>query len=65
MTKILAEAERVDAEEDVLYGEENRGDELPEELRSSQGRLQRLQQAMQRLEEAEQKARTAQAHQIS
>ncbi len=65
VTKILAEAERVDAEEDALYGEENRGDELPEELRSSQGRLQRLQQAMQRLEEAEQEARTAQEQKIA
>ena len=62
--KILAEAERVDAEEDALYGEENRGDELPEELRSSQGRLQRLQQAMQRLEETEDEAREAQEQKI-
>jgi len=64
VTKILAEAERVDAEEDALYGEENRGDELPEELRSSKGRLQRLQQAMQRLEETEHEARTAQEQKI-
>ena len=64
VTKILDEAERVDAEEDALYGEENRGDELPEELRSSQGRLQRLQQAMQRLEETEHEAREAQDQKI-
>ncbi len=63
--KILAEAERVDAEEDALYGEENRGDELPEELRSSQGRLQRLQQAMQRLEETEDEAQQAQEQKIA
>ncbi len=65
VTKILDEAERVDAEEDALYGEENRGDELPEELRSSQGRLQRLQQAMQRLEETEDEAQQAQEQKIA
>ena len=63
--KILAEAERVDAEEDALYGEENRGDELPEELRSSKGRLQRLQQAVERLEEAGREAREAQEQKIA
>lgn len=63
--RILAEAERVDAEEDALYGEENRGDELPEELRSSKGRLERLQQAMQRLEAAEREAREAQEQKIA
>jgi transposase len=31
--RILAEAERVDAEEDLLYGPDKRGDEVPEELR--------------------------------
>ena len=65
VTKILDEAERVDTEEDALYGEENRGDELPEELRSSQGRLQRLQQAMQRLEETEDEAQQAQEQKIA
>src|SRR4030042_5280604 len=31
--RILEEAERVDAEEDLLYGPDKRGDEIPEELR--------------------------------
>ena len=34
---ILAEAQRIDCEEDELYGEA-RGDELPEELRTAEGR---------------------------
>ncbi len=35
VARILAEAERVDAEEDEKYGPDRRGDELPEELRST------------------------------
>jgi Transposase domain (DUF772) len=37
VTEILREAERVDREEDERYGEA-RGDELPEQLRTRQGR---------------------------
>jgi transposase len=36
--RILAEAERVDAEEDRIYGPGNRGDEVPEELRDAETR---------------------------
>ena len=39
--RMLAEAEATDAEEDRLYGEK-RGDELPEELRTEKGRIERL-----------------------
>ncbi|MCH8843804.1 MAG: hypothetical protein IID61_12640 [SAR324 cluster bacterium] len=39
VARILAEAERVDAGEDQKYGPDRRGDELPEELRSNEGRL--------------------------
>jgi len=35
--EILKEAGRIDREEDELYGEE-RGDELPEHLRTAEGR---------------------------
>ena len=37
VTEILAEAERVDREEDERYGDA-RGDELPEQLRTREGR---------------------------
>ena len=46
---ILAEAERIDAEEDELYGEA-RGDELPEALRTAAGRRAALKEAKRRLE---------------
>jgi transposase len=42
-------AARVDAEEDRLYGEDERGDELPEELRRREDRLARIEAAMERL----------------
>lgn len=35
--KIMDEAVRIDAEEDALYGPDNQGDELPEELRTTEG----------------------------
>jgi transposase len=41
---ILAEAERIDREEDELYGEA-RGDELPEQLRTAEGRRAALKEA--------------------
>jgi len=62
--RILAEAERVDAEEDQRYGPEARGDELPEELRTKEGRLKRLREARARLEEEERQARNAQQEKI-
>lgn len=42
-------AERLDAEEDAAHGT-NRGDELPDELRRREERLQRIQEAKKRLE---------------
>jgi transposase len=47
---LLKEAERVDAEEDALYGKGNRGDELPEELRTREGRLKKIREAKAALE---------------
>lgn len=52
---ILAEAERVDAEEDAKYGKDKRGDELPEELRRAESRLAWIKAAKAELE-AEAKA---------
>src|ERR671926_266994 len=48
--EILEEAKAVDAAEDALYGEA-RGDELPEEFATAQGRRGWLREAKQRLEE--------------
>ena len=48
--ELLEKAEAVDAEEDEQYGEGNRGDELPEELRFRQQRLERIRQARAALE---------------
>jgi len=51
VARLLAEAERVDAEEDLKYGKGKRGDELPEELRYRETRLKKIRQAMKELEE--------------
>src|SRR6476469_4461746 len=48
--EILAEADAVDAEEDERFGE-TRGDELPAELRTAQGRRGWLREAKRRLDE--------------
>jgi len=48
--KIFDEAEQRDREEDNLYGKTNRGDELPEELRSRFSRLKRLKECKDRRE---------------
>jgi transposase len=47
--EILKEADRIDREEDELYGEA-RGDELPEHLRTPEGRRAALKEAKRRLE---------------
>ena len=59
VTDILREADEIDRREDELYGDA-RGDELPEQLRTAQGRKQALAEAKRRL--AERKARAAEAH---
>jgi transposase len=50
VTEILREAEETDRREDELYGEA-RGDELPEQLRTVEGRRQALEEAKRRLAE--------------
>jgi hypothetical protein len=47
--EILAEAARIDAEEDELYGDA-RGDELPEQLRTAEGRKAALREAKRALD---------------
>ncbi|MGZ6576584.1 MAG: transposase [Solirubrobacteraceae bacterium] len=48
--EILKEADRIDREEDELYGDQ-RGDELPEHLRTAEGRRAALKEAKRRLDE--------------
>jgi len=51
VSKLLEEAERIDQEEDELYGADRRGDELPDELARRETRLKRIKQAKAALEE--------------
>lgn len=48
--RLFEEAERVDAEEDALYGPDRRGDELPERLRDRERRLAVIREAKEALE---------------
>lgn len=48
--RIFEEAEQIDREEDKKYGKGVRGDELPLELRTTEGRLKKLQEAKEALE---------------
>jgi len=57
--RLLDEAERIDEEEDELYGKGKRGDELPEELRERETRLAKIRALKAELEE-EAKAAAAQ-----
>ncbi len=57
--QILAEAKKVDAEEDALFGPEQRGDELPKGLGRRVERLKRLQGAKSRLEKEAEAAASA------
>src|SRR5947209_4283053 len=50
VSEILREAEETDRREDELYGEK-RGDELPEQLRTPEGRRAALEEAKRRIEE--------------
>lgn len=51
VAQLLERAEKNDTEEDELFGSGVRGDELPEDLRSKQERLLRLQEAKEALEQ--------------
>lgn len=48
---LLADAERVDAQEDERFGPDSRGDELPQELQHREQRLARIREAKAALEE--------------
>lgn len=47
--KWFEEADRVDAEEDKLYGRDKRGDELPEELQDAVKRKKKIEEALEEL----------------
>jgi len=51
ISQLLHEAEETDTREDLKYGKDKRGDELPEELTRRETRLVRIQQAKRALEE--------------
>lgn len=57
--KMLSEAAAKDAEEDKAFGTDKRGDEMPEELRNRDSRINRLKACKERLERQK-----AQAHQV-
>lgn len=48
--ELLKGAEQIDEEEDRLYGEDKRGDELPSGFQNKQERLQRIREAKEQLE---------------
>jgi len=58
ITEILREAEETDRREDELYGDA-RGDELPEPLRTPEGRRQALADAKRRIQERKSRAAAA------
>src|SRR5664280_3257101 len=63
---ILAEAEAVDAAEDEEFGEDRRGDELPVELATREGRLAKMRAAKEAIEaEAREKAATKAATRVA
>jgi len=64
IAKLLAEAERVDAEEDGTYGREERGDELPQGLRTHDERMKRLEAALERIEDKKRQAAVRQEGKI-
>lgn len=56
ITELLKQAERADRKEDREFGAENRGDELPDELRRRETRLQKIREAKKRIEERQAQA---------
>lgn len=62
--KMFQEAEAIDVAEDTLFGEDRRGDELPEELQDRSSRLARLKQCKERLDEQAAQAKEAQQAKI-
>jgi transposase len=62
--RMLQESIETDAAEDTQFGEDQRGDELPEGLRTPQERAARIREAIERLKGQEEAGREAQAEKI-
>jgi transposase len=62
--KMLSEAEAKDAEEDKAYGADKRGDELPEDMRDRNSRINRLKACKARLERQKAEAEKQQQDKI-
>jgi transposase len=62
--QILQEAEETDAREDKQFGEDRRGDELPEELRTREQRLKRIREALAQAELEDKKVAERQAERM-
>ena len=62
--KMLSEAAAKDAEEDKAFGSDKRGDEMPEDLRDRNSRINRLKACKERLEREKAQARQAQQDKI-
>lgn len=62
--KMLSEAEAKDAEEDKTYGADKRGDEMPEDLRDRNSRINRLKACKERLEHQKAEAEKQQQDRI-
>jgi transposase len=62
--KMLSEAEAKDAEEDEAYGADKRGDEMPDDLRDRNSRINRLKACKERLEHQKAEAEKQQQDKI-
>jgi transposase len=62
--KMLSEADAKDAEEDKAYGADKRGDELPEDMRDRNSRINRLKACKERLEQEKAEAEKQQQGKI-
>jgi len=62
--KMLSEATAKDAEEDKAFGPDKRGDEMPDDLRDRNSRINRLKACKERLEHQKAQAQKAQADKI-
>ena len=61
---MLSEAEAKDAEEDKTYGADKRGDEMPDDLRDRNSRINRLKACKERLEQEKVEAEKQQQDRI-
>jgi hypothetical protein len=62
--KYLEEAEALDAQEDALYGPDKRGDELPPELATREGRLEKLREFKEKLAKEKEEKMAAQQEKL-